>query len=170
MIKQSKTEVQQKMNKHSISKNVRGVIYAYLDLSTLMRQTSKLSKSEREFILHCKYLDQPRCLSINMDKTDDINLDELNYMLALCTSLQITISDLEDRCRQIVFQTILRNLQLNNKTAKLYSEHTRSYEYLLKLSIRNYLKHIDSAEFLMLDNEIAGGQNLKIMTRSLLNL
>ena len=135
-----------------------------------MVQTSKLSKTERDFLLHCKYLDQPRGLSINMDKTDDINLDELNYMLTLCTSLTIIISDLEDRYRQIVFKTILRNLQLSNKTAKLYSEHTRRYEFLLNMSIRNYLKHIDSAEFLLLEDEIRAGQHLKLMSRSLLNL
>lgn len=136
-----------------------------------MIQTSKLSKTERDFLLHCKYLDQPRCLSINMDKTDDINLDELNYMLALCTSLQITISDLEDRYRQIVFKTILRNLHINNKTAKLYSEHTRSYQFLSNMSIRNYLKQLDTAEFLLVDNEMwNGGQDLKLMSRSLLNL
>ena len=65
----------------TLPQGVRGVIYSYLDLMTIVDKLSKISKIDRDFIIQNRVVDQKRNLEINFKLNTEIWLDQLKYCM-----------------------------------------------------------------------------------------
>ena len=58
--------------KKSLPIGVRGVVYSYVDLMTIVERVSKVSKIDREFLVKNRVVDQKRNLEINFKLNTEI--------------------------------------------------------------------------------------------------
>ena len=56
-----------------LPQGVRGIIYSFIDLMTLIKQMKNLSMSENKFIRHSEVLDQERNLKIHTGLLHNLN-------------------------------------------------------------------------------------------------
>lgn len=97
---------------------IRCMIYSYIDLMTLLRVISKLSKTDRDTITHSDLLDQKRCLKIYIKQGRMIQFPQLVYCTKLATEFELVIEKMQEQ-DIFIFQTILHMIGLQNKKVSI---------------------------------------------------
>lgn len=69
-----------------VPKGVRAIIYSFMPLDYLIKQISKLSKTDRDILITSEILDQPRQLKITFRDDLIYDINSLKYMMKLLTN------------------------------------------------------------------------------------
>ena len=70
-----------------IPQGVRVIIYSYIDILELLNKIQILSQFDKQILKHSKILNQPKGLSISLDKLDPKFIENAIYAVKISTFL-----------------------------------------------------------------------------------
>jgi hypothetical protein len=104
-------------SKESLPIGIRGIVYSFFPLETLINLVQGISTKDRE-VLRSEILDQPRCLRISLSPKVCINYSQLKFCLQIASCFEIYIERMQD-VELLPFQMVTHKIKKMNRKLKM---------------------------------------------------